>query len=120
MPERINPRTAPTIYIVFMAVWVYGFAGAHWSLPAPAVFLLLLLPALVHFGLGYVVARWEALSLAAVPVLLALAASGFHSLLWISLVLLMIFPGAPLIAAGVYVREWQKWREDPSSDAWLY
>ena len=119
--DRINPRRAPTYYIVFMAAWMYGFADAHWQLPSPVVVLLLVAAAAVHFGAGYVIARCEALALTGVPVLLALAADGLASMLWITIVLLMIFPGAPLVAAGVYARDWLEQRNaDPAADAWQY
>ena len=120
MTDKLNARTAPTAYILFMAAWIYGFADAHWELPTPISVVLLLLPAFVHVGVGYVIGRWEAIALAAVPVAIAIAAAGIHSVLWVSLALLMIFPGAPLIAGGVYLREWLEGREDDASESWLY
>ncbi len=120
MTEKLNARTAPTAYVLFMAAWVYGFADAHWELPTSVTVFLLLLPAFVHVALGYVIGRWEAVALAAVPILIALAAAGISSTLWVSLALLMIFPGAPLIAGGVYLREWLHTREDDASESWLY
>ena len=120
MTDKLNARTAPTAYILCMAAWIYGFADAHWELPAPVSVLLLVLPAFVHVGLGYVIGRWESVALAAVPVLIAIAAAGIHSVLWVSLALLMIFPGAPLIAGGVYLREWLGTRDDDSAEPRLY
>ncbi len=56
--ERIDTRRVPAFYILFMATWVYGFAAARWDPPALLVFVLLLLPAVVHFGVGYLLGRW--------------------------------------------------------------
>jgi hypothetical protein len=119
MPD-IDPRKAPTYYILLMALWVYGFAAIDRDLPAPVVFLSLLAAGAVQVGLGYAIGRWEAVAMAAVPVLLALAAGGRASGLWITVAVLMVFPGAPLIALGVYARRWHAERHDDSPDAWLY
>lgn len=116
----IDTRRAPTAYIILMALWVYGFANADAELPAILVFVLLLAAGAVQVAAGYAIGRWEALSLALVPILLALAASGTESSLWLTLVLLMIFPGAPLIAVGVVLRRWAAEREDASPDGWLF
>ena len=116
----IETRRAPTAYIVLMALWVYGFANADAELPAVLVFVLLLGAGAVQVAAGYAVGRWAALSLAVVPVLLALAASGTRSSLWLTLVLLMTFPGAPLIALGVVLRGWAAERKDASPDGWLF
>ncbi|MDQ3866721.1 MAG: hypothetical protein M3304_07815 [Actinomycetota bacterium] len=116
----IDTRRAPTAYIVLMALWVYGFANADAELPAVLVFVLLLGAGAVQVAAGYVLGRWWALSLGVVPVLLGLAASGTGSSLWLTLVLLMTFPGAPLIALGVVLRRWVAEREDASPDGWLF
>ncbi len=118
--SRMDSRTAPTWYIVLMAVWVYGFANVDRHLPALLVFVLLVAAAAIQVAAGYSVGRWGALALAGVPVILALAASGLDSSLWVTLVLLMVFPGAPLIALGVYLRGWLDERDDRSPDGWLY
>ena len=117
---RIDTRTAPTAYILLMSLWVYGFAGANADPPAVLVFVLLLAAGAVQVAAGYVLGRWAALALAGVPVLLAVAASGPGSSLWMTLVLLMVFPGAPLMALGVVLRGWVAERDDPSPDGWLY
>ena len=116
----LDPRKVPTYYVIVMAAWIYGFAATDRSLPALAVFVLLLLGAGVQVAAGYSIGRWEALALAVVPVLLAVAASGLDSSLWTTLVILMIFPGAPLIGLGVYLRHMEEERNDRSPDAWLY
>jgi hypothetical protein len=118
--NTIDTRRAPTAYILLMALWVYGLANADADLPAVLVFALLLGAGAVQVAAGYVLGRWEALVLAVVPVLLALAASGTDSSLWLTLVLLMVFPGAPLIALGVALRGWTAEREDTSPDGWLF
>jgi hypothetical protein len=119
MPD-IDPRKAPTYYILVMALWVYGFAAIDRDLPAPVMFLSLLAAGAVQVGLGYALGRWEAIVLAAVPVLLALAAAGRASSLWLTVFVLMVFPGGPLIALGVYARRWHAEKHDDSPDAWLY
>jgi hypothetical protein len=114
--ERINelsPRTAMIGFSVVMAVWIVLFARTETELPAPLVALLLLVPPVVHFGLGYVVADWKALYFLALPIVVSAAAGGLPSALWATMVLLTAFPGAPLVAAGVYVRDWLA-RRDPA------
>ncbi len=114
--ERINelsPRTAMIGYSAVMAVWIVLFARTETELPAPLVLLLLLVPPVVHFGLGYVVADWKALYFLALPIVVSAAAGGLPSALWATIVLLTAFPGAPLVAGGVYVREWLA-RRDPA------
>ena len=118
--ERLDTRTAPTIYIVCMAAWVFGFASTDREIPPLLVFGLLIAAGAIHVGAGFAVGRWEALGLAVVPVLLGFAAAGQDSTLWITLLVLMVFPGAPLIGAGVYWRSWREERDDPSADGWLY
>jgi hypothetical protein len=114
--ERINeigPRTAMIGYSAAMTLWIVLFARTETELPAPLVLLLLLVPPVVHFGLGYVVADWKALWFLALPIVVSAAAGGLPSALWATIVLLTAFPGAPLVAGGVYVREWLA-RRDPA------
>jgi hypothetical protein len=118
--DRFNTRNAATWYVIFMALWVYGFGVIDRELPAMLVFTLLLGAGAIHAGAGYLIGRWEAVALAGVPVLLALAISGFGSTLWVTNLLLAFFPGAPLIAAGVYFGMWLDERDDRSPDSWLY
>ena len=56
--ERINeltPREAILVYCTAMTAWIVLFARTEKALPAVLVLLLLLVPPVVHFGLGYVV-----------------------------------------------------------------
>ncbi|MGH3033494.1 MAG: hypothetical protein ACRDON_02925 [Gaiellaceae bacterium] len=117
--NEMSPRTAALLYGGVMTVWIVGFAGTDWNLPAPVVLVLLLLPGLLHFGLGYVVRDWWALYLTGVPVVVAAAAGGLPSPLWVAVVLLTACPGAPLIVAGVYVRDWLERRDPSYVDPWL-
>jgi ABC-type multidrug transport system permease subunit len=120
--ERINeltPRQAIVGFCALMTLWIVAFARTEVALPAVLVLVLLLLPAIVSFGLGYVVADWKALYFAAVPVVVAAVVGGLPSALWAAVVLLTAFPGAPLIAAGVYVREWLERRDPAYVDPWL-
>ena len=53
--ERINelsPRTAMIGYCAVMTLWIMLFARTETALPTPLVLLLLLVPPVVHFGLG--------------------------------------------------------------------
>jgi hypothetical protein len=114
--ERINelsPRTAMIGFSAIMTLWIVAFARTETALPAPVVLLLLLVPPVVHFGLGYVVADWKALYFLALPIVVAAVAGGLPSPLWATVVLLTAFPGAPLVAGGVYLRDWLA-RRDPS------
>jgi hypothetical protein len=114
--ERINeigPRTAMIGFSTVMTLWIVLFARTETALPAPIVLVLLLVPPVVHFGLGYVVADWKALYLLALPIVVSAVAGGLPSALWATIVLLTAFPGGPLVAAGVYVRDWLA-RRDPA------
>ena len=120
--ERINeltPREAILVYSATMTAWIVLFARTEKALPAVVVLLLLLVPPVVHFGLGYVIDDWKALYFAGVPVVVAAIAGGLPSPLWATVVLLTAFPGIPLIAGGIYVRGWMA-RKDPAYvDPWL-
>jgi hypothetical protein len=120
--ERINelsPRKGAFAYGAFMTLWILGFASTDHPLPSVVVLFLLVLPAAVHFALGYVVQDWWALYLAAAPVIVAAIAGGLPSPLWAAVVLLTAFPGVPLIALGVFVREWLEKRDPSYVDPWL-
>jgi hypothetical protein len=118
--NRIDTRNAPTLYVLLMAAWVYGFAAIDRELPPLLVFVLLLVGGAAQVAVGFVIGRWEALGLAVVPVLLSAAVAGPGSGLFVSLVVLMVFPGGPLIGGGVWARRWRDEMTDDSPDAWLY
>ena len=117
--NELSPRRGAVLYGVLMTLWIVGFAATERPLPTALVVVLLLLPAAVHFGVGYVVRDWWALYLTAVPVLVAAVAGGLPSGLWAAVVLLTAFPGAPLVAAGVWVRERLERRDPSYVDPWL-
>ena len=120
--ERINelhPRTAMIGFCAAMTLWILAFARTETALPAPLVLLLLLVPPVLHFGLGYVVADWKALYFLALPIVVAAVAGGLPSALWATVALLTAFPGAPLVAAGVYLREWLTRRDPAYVDPWM-
>jgi hypothetical protein len=117
---RIDTRTIPTLYVLLMGAWVYGFAALDDSLPPLVVFALLLVAGAIQVAAGLGLGRWEALALAVVPVAIALAAAGRDSTLWVTVTVLMVFPGGPLIAVGILLRGWLAERADDSPDSWLY
>ena len=63
---------------------------------------------------------WWALYLTAVPVVVAAVVDGLPSGLWASVVLLTAFPGAPLVALGVWVRGLLVRRDPSYVDPWLH
>lgn len=115
-PTRGTYARAAAVYAGFMTLWIYGFANTERNLPGLLVFVLLLAPIFVHLGAGYVIGRQEALYLACFPPVLALLGPALASGLWLSLVLLMIFPGAPLIAGGFGLRLWSD--RDVTDENW--
>jgi hypothetical protein len=100
---------ASLVYLAFMTVWVYGFANTQEHVPGILVFFGLLGAMLVHFGAGFSMPRQETFALLAFPPFLALVGPGVNSLLWVPLVLMMVFPGAPLVLLGLFLRN----RADP-------
>jgi hypothetical protein len=103
-------------YAVFMTAWTYGFANSQRDLPGIAVIALLVLPVAVHFGVGVAIGRQEGVALAFFPPALALLGPGLDSSLWMPLFMLMLFPGAPLIFAGHFVR---RTIEEPKTEEWF-
>jgi hypothetical protein len=95
---------ASLVYLGFMTLWVYAFANIERDLPGIAMFVALVLPMLLHFGTGFAVPRNEVFALLAYPPLLALVGPGVNALLWVPLVMMMVFPGAPLVLLGLYLR----------------
>jgi hypothetical protein len=102
---RVTYAKAVAFYVGFMAVWTYGVAAQDRHIPQLIALVLLALPVVVHVVVGFAVGRIEVLWLAAFPPALALLGPGIaHSVLAVTLVILMIFPGAPLLALGVGAR----------------
>jgi hypothetical protein len=118
--HRIETRHAPAIYVLLMGACVSGFTVVDGALPPLVTFAILVAAGAVQVGAGYALGRSEALALALAPVLVALAAAGRDSSLWVTVLILMVFPGAPLIAAGVWLRRSLAERADDSPDSWLY
>jgi hypothetical protein len=116
----IDPRKAPALYALAMGVFVGGFALLDRTPPAVLAFAALLLAGALQTWAGFVIGRWGALALAAVPVFFAVVAAGPGSTLWTTVFVLMVFPGAPLIGAGVHLRQRFDEGHDDSPDAWLY
>jgi hypothetical protein len=105
-----TPATAATfvksvfIYLAFTTAWVYGFANARHDLPAIVVLAFFLLPLGVQFMAGFALARQEAYALLAYAPLLALFGPNISSALFVPLAMLAVFPGAPLVLLGTFVR----------------
>ena len=115
-PSRSTYTRATLFYMAFMAAWMYGFANSQRDLPGIAVMALLVLAVVVHFGIGIAIGRQEAVALAIFPPMLALLGPGLDSALWMPLFMLMLFPGAPLIFAGHFVR---RTIEEPKVEEWF-
>jgi hypothetical protein len=108
---------ASLVYLGFMTLWVYVFANIERDLPGLVMLVALVLPLILHFGIGFVMPRQETFALLAFPPLLALVGPGVNTLLWLPLVMMMVFPGAPLVLLGLYLRR----RADPQEleDYWF-
>jgi hypothetical protein len=104
-------------YLGFMTLWVYGFANTERHVPGIVMFVALVLPLLLHAGIGFAIPRQETFALLAFPPLLALVGPGVNALLWVPLVMMMVFPGAPLVLLGLYLRR----RAEPQEvdDSWF-
>ena len=63
----------------------------------------LVLPMFLHFAIGFAMPRQE-FCLLAFPPLLALVGPGVNTMLWVPLVMMMVFPGAPLVLLGLFLR----------------
>jgi hypothetical protein len=95
---------ASVIYLGFMTLWVYGFANTERHVPGVAVLLALVLGMVVHFVTGFAMPRQETFALLAFPPLLALVGPGVNMVLWVPIVMMMVFPGAPLVLLGLFLR----------------
>jgi hypothetical protein len=92
------------IYLALTTTWVYGFANGRHDLPGVVVLAFFLLPLFVHFLLGFAVAKQEACALLAYAPVLALVGPGLSSSLFVPLAMLAVFPGAPLVLLGIFIR----------------
>jgi hypothetical protein len=101
---RLTYIKASLVYLAFMTAWVYGFANTEESVPGILILFGLTGAMLVHFGAGFAMPRQETFALLAFPPFLALVGPGVNSLLWVPLVMMMVFPGAPLVLFGVWLR----------------
>ena len=102
---RLTYFKASLAYLGFMTVWVYGFANTQRARTRASSSSSRCIGAmLVHFGAGFAMPRQETFALLAFPPLLAILGPGVNSLLWVPLVLMMVFPGAPLVLLGLWLR----------------
>ena len=105
-----TPATRPTYikasfaYLAFITLWIYAFANTERHVPGLFILLALVAAMAVHFGAGFAMPRQETFALLAFPPLLALLGPGVNGLLWVPLVLMMVFPGAPLVLLGLWLR----------------
>ena len=108
---------ASLIYLAFMTLWVYGFANTERHVPGIAILLALVLGMVVHFVTGFAMPRQETFALLAFPPLLALVGPGVNMVLWVPIVMMMVFPGAPLVLLGLFLRR----RAEPQEveDCWF-
>lgn len=95
---------ASCAYLAFMTVWIYAFANTERHVPGLIILFALVAAMAVHFGAGFAMPRQETFALLAFPPALALLGPGVNSLLWVPLVLMMVFPGAPLVLLGLWLR----------------
>jgi hypothetical protein len=114
---RLTYFKASLAYLAFMTVWVYAFANTQRHVPGLVIFLALMAGMFVHFGAGFAIPRQETFALLAFSPLLAILGPGVNSVLWVPLVLMMVFPGAPLVLLGLWLRN----RLDPQEveDCWF-
>jgi hypothetical protein len=102
--SRTTYVKASLVYLGFMTAWVYAFANSDRDVPGIVILLGLVSAMLVHFGAGLAMPRQETFALLAFPPFLALVGPGVSTLLWVPLVMMMVFPGAPLVLLGLYLR----------------
>jgi hypothetical protein len=105
-----TPATRATVvktsilYLAFTTAWVYGFANGQHDLPGLIVLAFFLLPLGVNYLLGFALAKQEACALLAYAPVLALVGPGLSTSLFVPLAMLAVFPGAPLVLLGMFVR----------------
>ena len=96
---------ASLLYLSFMTAWVYGFANTDRDVPGLVMLVALVLPMFLHFAVGFAMPRQETFGLLAFPPLLALIGPGVDTMLWVPLVMMMVFPAAPLVLLGLFLRQ---------------
>jgi hypothetical protein len=112
-----TPATRATLvksvlaYLFFTTVWVYGFANGRHDLPGIIVLAFFLLPLGVQFLVGFALAKQEACALLGYAPLLAVVGPGLSATLFVPLAMLAVFPGAPLVLLGVFIRNRMEPRE---------
>ena len=108
---------ASLLYLGLMTAWVYGFANTERDIPGVVMIVALVLPMLLHFGIGFAMPRQETFALLAYSPFLALVGPGVDTALWIPLVMMMVFPGMPLVLLGLFLRR----RAEPQEvEDWFY
>ena len=108
---------ASLVYLSFMTVWLYGFANSDRDLPGLVMLVALVLPMILHYAIGFAMPRQETFALLAYTPFLALVGPGIDAALWVPLVMMMVFPGAPLILLGLFLRR----RAEPQEvEDWFY
>ena len=95
---------AVLIYLAFTVAWVYGFANGRHDLPGLLVLAFFLLPLGVNFMAGFALAKQEACALLVSAPVLALLGPGLSTTLFVPLAMLAVFPGAPLVLLGAFIR----------------
>ncbi len=101
---RLTYVKASFAYLAFMTLWIYALANTERHVPGIFILVALVAAMALHFGAGFAMPRQETFALLAFPPLLALVGPGVNSLLWVPLVLMMVFPGAPLVLLGLGLR----------------
>ena len=102
--NRATAVKTALLYLAFTTAWVYGFANGQHDLPGVIVLAFFLLPLGVHFLLGFALAKQEACALLAYAPALALVGPGLSPSLFVPLAMLAVFPGAPLVLLGLFIR----------------
>jgi hypothetical protein len=101
-------RRDAIIFAAFCALSAIGVYGLAWVyVPEAAFFPIFMTALVVHFGAGYLIGRRRALTLGAVPFVMALPFHQDYDVLPSYPELVAIFElafGLPLVAAGIGVR----------------
>ena len=109
MDQRRGLLVVATVYVAVMAAYTYGFANPSRGSDAMRVVMFVALGAL-HFATGFAAGSWFAIPLPVLAVLLAVPAGfpenvgGEPFPVWLGLALLVMVPGALLIAVGLTTR----------------